>query len=81
MTTKIDFVGRRIGCRLKDLRYVVRRTALDCESCGKLQARCGKPKASRGLKRTDACEKPRRCKRLGRMARRDIWLRRKSGGD
>ena len=42
-------------------------------SCGKLQARCGKAKADRGLKRADACEKPRRCKPLGHMARRNVW--------
>jgi hypothetical protein len=40
------------------------------ESCGKLQARCGKPKASRGFARADRSENARRFKRLIRMTRR-----------
>jgi hypothetical protein len=39
-------------------------------SCGKLQARCGKPKAVRGFRRADDSEKARRLKRLIRMTRR-----------
>jgi hypothetical protein len=38
-------------------------------SCGKLQARCGKPKASGALRRADDNEKARRFKRLIRMTR------------
>jgi hypothetical protein len=40
------------------------------KSCGKLQARCGKPKAVRGFRRADDSEKARRFKRLIRMAER-----------
>jgi hypothetical protein len=40
------------------------------KSCGKLQARCGKPKAVHGFRRSDDSEKARRFKRLIRMTRR-----------